>query len=397
MERRRIKIYEREKDVGSVMDAAAWLFNSPNKSLAFILADNVFGAWISNNRGTESSRGHISLSTNDLVYWNWTWEQLASDDLLAMYDYILIYIIRYGRNLIRTGNTAKYDYGDESENKKHYGQPNPPLYNESRIPKDIPLFFGYGGKDSLTDVNEVKHLLDNLKDHKKDKLVVKYKEVYAHFDFVMAGNAKSEIYDPQMAFFRIQAWFSELFYGSTTDNSMFQKKVSHFSLNRSVAGKLLEGVCRLPLIDCSNLVSTVAGPNCCIKPSTYDVFLEHTPQSTSTKNVVHLSQMLLAGNIAKYDYGDDSENEKHYGQRTPPLYNLTRIPKDIPLFIGYGGKDSLSDVNDVKLLLDNLEDHQKDKLVLQYRDDYAHFDFVMAENAESVVYDPLLAFFRTQT
>ena len=25
--------------------------------------------------------------------------------------------------VIRTGNTTKYDYGDESENKKHYGQP----------------------------------------------------------------------------------------------------------------------------------------------------------------------------------------------------------------------------------------------------------------------------------
>ena len=96
--------------------------------------------------------------------------------------------------VIRTGNTAKYNYGDESENKKHYGQPTSPLYNVSRIPKDIPLLFGYGEKDSLTfDVNDVKHLLDNLKDHQKDKLVVKYKEVYAHFDFVMAGNAKSEI------------------------------------------------------------------------------------------------------------------------------------------------------------------------------------------------------------
>ena len=106
--------------------------------------------------------------------------------------------------------------------------------------------------------------------------------------------------------------------------------------------------------------------------------------------------MLRAGNVAEYDYDDESENKKHYGQPTPPLYNLTSIPKDIPLFIGYGGKDSLSDVNDVKLLLDDLKDHQKDKLVLLYRDDYAHLDFIVAENAKSVVYDPLIAFLRTQ-
>ena len=73
--------------------------------------------------------------------------------------------------VIRTGNTAKYNYGDESENKKHYGQPTSPLYNVSRIPKDIPLLFGYGGTDSLTfDVNDVKHLLDNLKDHQRTSL-----------------------------------------------------------------------------------------------------------------------------------------------------------------------------------------------------------------------------------
>ena len=105
--------------------------------------------------------------------------------------------------------------------------------------------------------------------------------------------------------------------------------------------------------------------------------------------------MLRHGNIATYDYGDQSENKAHYGQSTPPLYDLTRIPKDIPLFLGYGQNDTLSDVKDVHLLLDDLKNHQKDKLVVQYRDGYGHFDFVMAVNAKSIVYDPLMAFFRT--
>ena len=49
----------------------------------------------------------------------------------------------------------------------------------------------------------------------------------------------------------------------------------------------------------------------------------------------------------------------------------------------------------MQLLLENLKDHEKDKLVAQYIDYYAHFDFIMAENANRVVYDPLLAFFMT--
>lgn len=97
-----------------------------------------------------------------------------------------------------------------------------------------------------------------------------------------------------------------------------------------------------------------------------------------------------------YDYGDAGQNMEHYGQATPPLYNMSSIPNDLPLFLSYGGADALSDVRDVKLLLDSFKDHDGDKLVIQYREDYAHMDFVMGENAKEVVYDPLMAFLRLQ-
>lgn len=97
-----------------------------------------------------------------------------------------------------------------------------------------------------------------------------------------------------------------------------------------------------------------------------------------------------------YDYGNEDDNMNHYGQPTPPVYNMTRIPNDFPLFLSYGGKDLLSDVEDVKLLLDNLKDHQGDKLVVQFVEEYAHADFVFGENANQVVYDPLMAFFKLQ-
>ena len=50
-------IEEQTDKINELRLVATWLFNSPDKSLAFILADNGFGAWIGNNRGTESSRG----------------------------------------------------------------------------------------------------------------------------------------------------------------------------------------------------------------------------------------------------------------------------------------------------------------------------------------------------
>ncbi|KAL0354266.1 UNVERIFIED_CONTAM: Triacylglycerol lipase 2 [Sesamum angustifolium] len=95
-----------------------------------------------------------------------------------------------------------------------------------------------------------------------------------------------------------------------------------------------------------------------------------------------------------YDYGDVKENVKHYGMAVPPSYNMTNIPNDVPLFLAYGGKDALSVQEDVKLLLDSLHQHEQDKLVVQYIENYAHADFIMGFNARQVVNDPLMAFLK---
>lgn len=94
-----------------------------------------------------------------------------------------------------------------------------------------------------------------------------------------------------------------------------------------------------------------------------------------------------------YDYKDAGQNRRCYGQSTPPAYNIANIPKNIPLFLSHGGADSLSDVEDVKHLLRTLKNHNRDKIVVQFRKDYAHADFILATNARQVVYEPLMAFF----
>lgn len=172
--------------------------------------------------------------------------------------------------------------------------------------------------------------------------------------------------------------------------------VDEFNPSGEAVIKLLVDICSKPGVDCTNLLNSFTGQNCCLNSSIVDVFLEHEPQSTATKNMIHIAQMIREGNIAMYDYNNADENSRQYGQPTPPLYNMTSIPNDFPLFLSYGGADALADVKDVKLLLNSLKDHDGDKLVVQYRDDYAHADYVMGENAKQVVYDPLMAFFRLQ-
>lgn len=160
------------------------------------------------------------------------------------------------------------------------------------------------------------------------------------------------------------------------------------------AHRLLLEICKQPGVNCHDMLTCITGKNCCLNASSIQIFLEHEPQPTATKNMIHLSQMLRRGNIARYDYGNRHENMKHYGQADPPAYNISAIPQDLPLFLSYGGQDALSDVGDVKHLLERLKSHDKSKLMLNYQPRYAHGDFVMAVNANQFVYDPLLSFFK---
>lgn len=94
-----------------------------------------------------------------------------------------------------------------------------------------------------------------------------------------------------------------------------------------------------------------------------------------------------------YDYGFEVLNMQHYGQPVPPSYDMTKISKEFPLFLAYGGKDALSDVKDVHVLLKNLKDHDRNKLVQVFMEDYAHVDFVLGVSAKQGVYDHMISFY----
>ncbi|XP_070031605.1 triacylglycerol lipase 2-like isoform X4 [Nicotiana tomentosiformis] len=233
---------------GLLMDGITWLLNPPDQSLAFILADEGYDVWIANTRGTKYSQGHTSLSPQDPAYWEWSWDELVDFDLPATLKYVhdqtaqkLHYVghslglywlgihefdprgdavvkllqkicqdpgnncsdLMSSFTVTRKGTIEKYDYGNDEENNKHYGQPTPPKYIMANIPNDIPLFLGYGGADYLSDVTDVQTLLDKLQNHDPDKLVLQYREDYAHADFVFGMNAKQVVYNPLMAFFKL--------------------------------------------------------------------------------------------------------------------------------------------------------------------------------------------------
>ncbi|KAK0588707.1 hypothetical protein LWI29_004452 [Acer saccharum] len=604
---------------GLLLDAASWLLLPPDQALAFVLADNGFDVWLANTRGTKYSRGHAYLSGNDLGYWGWSWDELVTYELPAMFRYVynetgqklhyvghsqgtllalaalskdkvllnmwrsasllapfaylgtitshltravcenivanvshmilhpdeiiistkpwkissfrllISEILLAGRDcclntvslaalllhgepsstmnlihlsqMVTKGTFAMYDYNDENENRKFYGQPTPPAYKLENIQNEFPLYLFHGGADALSDVEDVQLLLDGLKHHNPDKLSVKFIEKYAHFDFVIGYNSKQLVTtkdgyilsiqrmpkarsgkpadkppvllqhglmmdaitwllnapDQSLAFILADngydVWISNTrgtkysrghtsltpndqgtliaFAAFSQDKLMdmirsaaLLSPIAHLGQMSSPLGKaaadaflaedlywlglhelaprgeavakLLEDICQDPGNNCSNLMNSFTGQNCCLNSSRTNVFLEHEPQSTATTNMIHVAQMIRKGTIAKYDYGNEDANMNHYGQPTPPVYDMTGIPNDFPLLLSYGGKDYLSDVDDVQILLENLEDHLSDKLVVQYREDYAHADFVFGVNANKGTLIALASFSEDQ-
>ncbi|KAJ8500106.1 hypothetical protein OPV22_010658 [Ensete ventricosum] len=171
-------------------------------------------------------------------------------------------------------------------------------------------------------------------------------------------------------------------------------RVHRFFPFGSFLNELLFKICWLPGISCLHLLTAYTGKNCCVSSSAAHRYLEHGPQPTATKNIIHLSQMIRRGTLTKFDYDDCDKNTKHYGQEVPPAYDISAFPRDLPLLLGYGGGDGLSDGGDGLRLLDGLRFHDQQNLTVLYRLDYGHDDFIMAVNAKQLVYDRVTAFLK---
>lgn len=91
-------------------------------------------------------------------------------------------------------------------------------------------------------------------------------------------------------------------------------------------------------------------------------FLKFVPSRTSTKSISHFSQLLEHKDDTKFtqfDYGTE-ENQKRYGQDTPPLYPIENIK--LPVLIYYGENDLLSTEDNNELLISELPNVKGRKL-----------------------------------
>nr|AJP06315.1 LIP1 [Pinus tabuliformis] len=164
-----------------------------------------------------------------------------------------------------------------------------------------------------------------------------------------------------------------------------------FSTKTPQGKQYVDLICQEGNLDCDkDYVTAFTGTNCCFNYSKFPFYDQYETQSTSTKNLVHLAQLYRADKFQKYDYGA-AENNQRYNSIYPPAYDLSKVPTQNLLLV-YGGLDPLADLVDVQRLKNELSPGYK----YLFKPNFAHLDFIVANNCKQQLYDEVMAFFEDE-
>jgi lysosomal acid lipase/cholesteryl ester hydrolase len=84
-------------------------------------------------------------------------------------------------------------------------------------------------------------------------------------------------------------------------------------------------VCQQIEKGCDFFLMTLCGPSLNLNASRIQVYVSETPAGTSTLNIQHWAQGVVTPNFQKFDWGSAQANQEHYGQDTPPQYDLGKL------------------------------------------------------------------------
>lgn len=275
---------------GLLDSSDTWLLNDEDKAPGFILANKGFDVWMGNNRGNKHSRNHTTLNPDkDKEFWEFTFQHMADYDLPAAFRYI-------------AGQTQqKINYIGHSQGTMQMhvtlAKQNPVV--ESLLDK----YFGFGPVAYI--IHQESHILSLL-----DKTpIVQWYELRHIHEFM-----------PSMGWFETDA------------GALFCSDFPHIC--GDLFTQLMDGD---PTVD---------------NYERYDVVAGHDPSGTSVMNMKHWKQMLDKKKFEAYDYGSAAANTKHYGQPTPPLWDVSNYIDysekiRVPLRLFGGTSDLLADVTDL--------------------------------------------------
>lgn len=303
-----------------------WIMDTPDKALAYMLADAGYDVWMGNYRGNTYSRRHVSLDPDQGVdFWSFSWDEMGIIDLPTMIDFVL-------------DNTGQ-------ENLYYVG-------------------FSMGTTTFLAMMSEKPEYNDKIR-------VATLMAPPAYMTHVKG----------------VIAWLAP--YSDNLDLVLTLLGKGEFLPSRNITDEWVELFCDEEAVTaeiCYNLLFLIVGPDSELINKEYlPVILAHTPAGTSVHTINHYAQLIMSGGFHMYDYGFLG-NQNHYGQSSPPDFNLANV--QIPVALFWGQNDWLATPEDVAILAPQLPN-----LILNQRvpfDNFNHLDFVWAINADELVYFQLM-------
>ncbi|CAK9814447.1 Lipase 3 [Anthophora plagiata] len=279
---------------GVLGSSSDWIMGAEQgneNSLAFSLANAGYDVWLGNFRGNTYSRGHVSLSTDDLAYWDFSWHETGIYDLPAMISFIV--------NM--TGNPLKAYIGFSMGTTSFYVMC-------SERPENIKLM---QSSYSLAPVAFVKHMQGLLK--------------------YLAPIANE-----------LELLLHILGEGELLQQDILVKLVVNY----------LCSVNRIEEKVCTNIMFSIIGfDNSQFNYSMLPVISNHLPAGASTKMLVHYAQEIQSGYFRQFDYGE-AKNMLRYNSLEPPTYNVSRVM--VPHTIFCASNDWVSQLVDVDKLISKL-------------------------------------------
>jgi lysosomal acid lipase/cholesteryl ester hydrolase len=311
-----------------------WITNSENNSLGFMLADAGFDVWLGNSRGNTYSTAHRFLKTNETLFWKFSWDHMAAYDLPATIDYILS----------TTGQQQLY-YGGHSQGTliafAHFS-------SDVVYAQKVKAFFALAPVAHVGNVEGI------------EKKIAPYVE---DIQLLLAAVG----YNDFMPY-----------------NGEIHKLEYRYCLDASPDPRV-----------CDLFTEATVGSADKLDQSRIGVIMAHCPAGTSTQDMVHFGQMVNSDLMQAFDYslfsnGTD-RNEDHYGQPTPPIYDVSKL--QVPTLAFHSDMDGEADPTDVAWLLGQIGG----TVVGDYHyTDYQHTDFIWALQAANDVYPHIISYIKQQ-
>ncbi|XP_013079898.2 lipase member K-like isoform X1 [Biomphalaria glabrata] len=305
---------------GLMGSCSNYLDNLVNQSLAYILADAGADVWLGNSRGTIYSTNHTHLNPKKKEFWQFSWDEMAKYDLPAMINFVL--------------NTSGVDQ----------------IFYVGHSQGTTIAFAEFGENPDLA--SHIKHFI-------------------AMAPVAQVWNTKSPI--------KVLAPFAK-------DIGVFLQLFGSgdFNVSPEIMQLLAGTLCNSNKLLCENILFLLGGFDyTSMNQSRVPVYVAHNPAGTSVRDMLHWGQAINSKNFQHYDYGSASENMKHYGQPTPPLYDPRKVK--VPVAIFRGDQDWLADPTDVKWLLPQLNVTHDVNIP-----HYEHLDFIWAFDAPTYIYSTIL-------